>query len=317
MSHELETMFYVSNEENGRFKPWHGLGTSVEKALTSEEAIKIAGLDWSVISKPIYVDGKEVENYVANVRDSDNKVMGIVTNRYSIVQNKEAFDFTDSLISQEVKYETAGSLFGGKKIWLLAKMPTTKILGDDVEPYICFTNTHDGTGAVRCIMTPARVVCNNTLNFALNNAKRSWSTRHTGDIKQKLDQAKISLGLAHKYMEELEKQADIMANTRISEEDVNNLTDVLFPINTEDSDRKKNNVKQMKDSFMSCYFAPDIAKFIGTKWGVINAAADMADHYTPSRKTQNYRENNFNRIIDGHIIVDTTMIELMKNMKSA
>lgn len=312
MSHEIESIMYVSNEENNRFKPWHGLGTPIANALTSAEAIKIAGLDWKVVSKPIYVEGKVVENYVANVRDCDDKVMGIVTNRYSIVQNSEAFDFTDNLISQEVRYETAGSLFGGKKIWLLAKMSTTQILGDDVEPYICFTNTHDGTGAVRCIMTPTRVVCNNTLNFALNNAKRSWSTRHTGDIKQKLEQAKISLGLAHKYMEELEKQADIMANTKISEEEVNNIVSGLFPINEEDSDRKKNNMKQMRDGFISCYFAPDIAKFMNTKWGVINAAADFADHMIPNRKTEKYQENNFDRILNGHIIVDTTMLQLMK-----
>lgn len=306
MSHEIENLFSV------REKPWHGLGTIVEEAKTSKEAIELAGLNWNVVNKPIYTDGMKIPNYVANIRDSDNSVLGIVTNRYQIVQNSEAFDFTDSLLDEQVKYETAGSLFKGKKIWLLAKMPSIKILDDEVEPYICFTNTHDGSGAVRCIMTPVRVVCNNTLNLALSTAKRAWSTRHVGDIMQKLEQAKKSLGLANKYMEELEKQADIMTNTKISEEEVNNIVSGLFPINEEDSDRKKNNMKQMRDGFISCYFAPDIAKFMNTKWGVINAAADFADHMIPNRKTEKYQENNFDRILNGHIIVDTTMLQLMK-----
>ena len=306
MSHEIENLFSV------REKPWHGLGTIVEEAKTSKEAIELAGLNWNVVNKPIYTDGMKIPNYVANIRDSDNSVLGIVTNRYQIVQNSEAFDFTDSLLDEQVKYETAGSLFNGKKIWLLAKMPSTKILDDEVEPYICFTNTHDGSGAVRCIMTPVRVVCNNTLNLALSTAKRAWSTRHVGDIMQKLEQAKKSLGLANNYIEELSKTADIMANTKISEEEVNNIVSGLFPINEEDSDRKKNNMKQMRDGFISCYFAPDIAKFMNTKWGVINAAADFADHMIPNRKTEKYQENNFDRILNGHIIVDTTMLQLMK-----
>lgn len=306
MSAYVETMFSV------REKPWHSLGTIVEEAKTSKEAIELAGLNWNVVNKPIYTDGMKIPNYVANIRDSDNSVLGIVTNRYQIVQNSEAFDFTDSLLDEQVKYETAGSLFKGKKIWLLVKMPSIKILDDEVEPYICFTNTHDGSGAVRCIMTPVRVVCNNTLNLALSTAKRAWSTRHVGDIMQKLDQAKQSLGLANKYIEELSKTADIMANTKISEEEVNNITNSLFPINEEDSDRKKNNMKQMRDGFISCYFAPDIAKFMNTKWGVINAAADFADHMIPNRKTEKYQENNFDRILNGHIIVDTTMLQLMK-----
>lgn len=77
-------------------------------------------------------------------------------------------------------------LLDGKKIWLLAKLPDSEICGDKTEPYVCFSNTHDGSGAVRVCMTPVRVVCNNTLNLALNTAQRAWSVRHVGDISTKL-----------------------------------------------------------------------------------------------------------------------------------
>ena len=143
MAANVENMFYV------REVPWHGLGTRVEEALTSADALRLAGLDWRVEQKPIQVcGGNQIENFKANIRSTDGKVLGVVSDRYQIVQNVEAFDFTDELIGGDVRYETAGSLQEGRKVWMLAKMPTTKIVGDDVEPYLCFSNTHDGSGEI-------------------------------------------------------------------------------------------------------------------------------------------------------------------------
>ena len=114
----------AANFESGFFvgtPAWHGLGTVVKEALTSEDAIRIAGLDWEVIPKPIYDElGREIKNYKVNVRSSDNQILGIVTNRYQIVQNREAFEFTDALLGKGVTYETAGSLATGKRVWMLA-----------------------------------------------------------------------------------------------------------------------------------------------------------------------------------------------------
>lgn len=306
MSHNLESMFYVSNEQNGRFVPWHGLGTAVDDCLCSVDAITKAGLDWEVLSQPVHTEsGLVIPNYKANVRSSDNKVLGIVTDRYKIVQNKEAFNFTDTLIGGDVKYETAGSLNEGRRIWLLAKMPTTKILDDEVEPYLCFTSTHDGTGSIKACMTPVRVVCNNTLNLALDGAKRTWSMRHMGNIEDKIAEARYSLGLAHDYMGKLGEEAERLVNIKVTEEQINKFLDELFPVKTEDSDRKKKNAQEMKDSYMACWFAPDLIKFLNTGWGAVNAMADMVGHKTPSRNTQTYAEKNFERIIDGHVLMDS------------
>lgn len=307
MAHEVESMYYVSNEENGRFVPWHGLGTPVEEAPNSYEALRIAGLNWKVESKPVFVNDKEVPNYVANVRDSDNSVLGIVTNRYKIVQNEDAFAFTDALISGDVRYETAGSLKNGKRIWLLAKLPETKVIDDVVVPYVCFTNTHDGTGAVQAIMSPIRVVCNNTLNLALTNAKRSWSMRHVGDIDGKIEEARQILGLADKYMKELNVFADKLANTSLPFEKAKEIVNELFPIDKEDSDREKRNMQKCRDDIMVCYFAPDILKYQNTAYGLVNAVTDWAGHKTPLRNTKSYQENNFGRILDGHPIVDAVV----------
>lgn len=306
MSANVETMAYVSNEENNRFVPWHGLGTPVDHAMTSSEAIELAGLDWDVVGKPIFdYKGQEINGYVANTRSSDDSVLGVVTNKYRVVQNKEAFEFTDSLIEEGVTYETAGSLKSGRHVWLLAKLPETKILDDVVEPYVVFSNAHDGTGAIRVAMTPIRVVCQNTLNLALKNAPRSWSARHMGDISGKLDEARSTLKLANHYVEELNEKADELANTDITSKELENLYNKLFPIDlTKDSPRKISTTTDARNAFTRCLNMPDIKKFEGSVWGVMMAATDFADHVSPARMTKNYRENNWGKIMGGHPFVD-------------
>lgn len=301
MSANVETMMSV------REMPWHGLGTIVQEAPTSHDAIEIAGLNWEVISNPIFDNmGREIKGYKANTRSTDESVLGIVSNKYQIVQNREAFEFTDNLVANgDVRYETAGSLRNGKQVWLLAKLDGVKVAGDDVDPYICFTNTHDGTGAIKVCMTPIRVVCNNSLNIALNTAKRMWSTKHMGDMESKLLEAKETLGLANNYMVALDEAADKFANTKITDAEIEKVLNDLFPVDlVKDTPRKINNVKELKDNFYICYMMPDIAKFRNTQWGVINAMSDMVTHMSPARRTETYQENNWGRIINGHPFMD-------------
>ena len=303
MSANVETMMYV------REKPWHGLGTKVDEAPTSAEALELAGLNWKVEQTPVYTaDGTLIPNYKANVRNTDNSVLGIVTDRYQIVQNEEAFEFTDSIVGETengvVKYETAGSLNHGKKIWLLAKMPTQKVLDDEVEPYMCFTNSHDGSGAIRICMTPIRVVCQNTLNMALSQAKRSWSTKHVGDIESKLEEAKMCLELADEYMYNLGIEAEKLANATLRREQIDEILNEMFPVDDLTSERKKSNIQQVKDEFYIAYFMPDIEKFIGTAWGAINAMSDCVTHTAPKRNTTDFYKNRWGKVMEGHPMID-------------
>lgn len=295
----VESMMYT------REKPWHGLGVRCEEAPNSAEALKIAGLDWTVESRPVFTEsGIEIPGYKLNERSSDGKALGIVTNKYRIVQNVDAFEFTDELIGGDVRYETAGSLNGGKRVWLLAKMPETTILGDEVEPYMCFTNNHDGTGAIKVCMTPIRVVCNNTLNLALKGAKRSWSAIHVGDFKAKVEEAKKSLELAGKYMDALDGFADQMANTTLRAAKVRELIAQMFSFDEDDTERVKSGMQKMRNDYMACYYQEDNRKFTDTAWGALNAMADMTGHNAPRRKTKNYQENNWGNIIGGHWMND-------------
>lgn len=302
MPANVESMFSV------REKPWHGLGRIVKEAPTSHDAIELAGLNWQVLSNPIYDGfGNEIKGFKANTRSSDNSVLGVVTDKYKIVQNADAFDFTDNLIGEEMFYETAGSLRNGKTIWLLGKMPERYICEDKFEPYIVFTNTHDGTGAVKIAMTPIRVVCNNTLNMALGSAKRSWSTKHMGNMEAKLSEARHTLELANDYLDNLAIEADKLANETMKEEDIIYTLNEMFPIEDDASDRQKQNIQNAKDGIMICMLRPDIAKFLNTKWGFINAVSDYVGHSIPARVTSNYQENNWGKIMNGHPLLDKAM----------
>ena len=167
MPANVETMFSV------RETPWHGLGRIIMDAPASREALELAGLDWQVESRYIYSStGAMIPGYRANVRSTDDAVLGVVSDRYRIVQNEEAFQFTDDLLGEGVTYETAGSLQGGKKVWMLARLPRKYLIaGDQVVPYLVIFNSHDGSSGVKVAMTPIRVVCQNTLNLALNTAQ--------------------------------------------------------------------------------------------------------------------------------------------------
>ena len=312
MSANVETMFYV------REKPWHGLGTRVEGALTSEEALVAAGLDWTVNPLAIYDQyGREIPGFKANTRDKDGAVLGIVTDKYQLVQNKDAFAFTDALIGEGVKYETAGSVRGGKQIWLLGQMPERFILGDKVEPYICFTSCHDGLGAVRACMTPIRVVCNNTLNAALQGAQRSWSTPHRGNITLRLEEARQTLELADIYMKRLDEEADRLANSKMGEGAVKKALDAMLPVKEDATDRQKENIQKAKDGIMICMVRPDLAQFAGTQWAFLNGVADFVGHSEPARRTKNFEENRWLNIIGGHPLLDKAVAALMAQKKSA
>ena len=301
MAANVETMFSV------REKPWHGLGTIVKEAPTSADAIRLAGLDWSVVQEPIYTNfNRVVEGYRANVRSSDRKVLGVVSDRYKVVQNVDAFSFTDELLGKGVRYETAGSLQEGKKVWLLARLPREYIIaGERISPYLVFSNTHDGSGSVKVAITPVRVVCNNTLNLALGTAKRSFSMIHTGNIQDKIQEAKDTLFLAEEYMDCLGVEFERLRRQKITDAQVKEYIESLLPMEKDPTPIQSKNIIRLREDMMKRYYdAPDLQKVGSNAYRFINAVSDFATHSSPLRRTANYNENLFARTVDGNPLID-------------
>lgn len=301
MAHNVESMFFT------RTKPWHGLGTEVKSAPTSNDALVYAGLDWTVDQKDVYTeDGSMILGYKANTRSTDDSILGIVSDRYKVVQNEEAFQFTDDLLGEGVTYETAGSLQGGRKVWMLAKLPHRYIIGgDEITPYMVVMNSHDGSSGIKVAMTPIRVVCQNTLNLALNNAKRIWTTKHTENVMSRVHEARETLMLAEAYMSELGRGIDELNKIKLSDKKVLECMAEFFPVTGDMPEvQRKNNRRLLEDMKMRYFDAPDLAHVGRNGYRFINAVSDFATHADPIRKTKSYNENLFLRTIEGNPMID-------------
>lgn len=286
-----------------RAEPWLGIGEIIEHADTSAEVIKLANLDWQVKQAPSYIDVEGVRiptGYTINYKDDDNSILGVVGKNYKVVQNDEAFAFTDELVGNDempVSYETAGMLFGGKMVWMLAKMPSTTIVGDEFERYFLFSNSHDGTSAVRCCLTNIRVVCKNTLNLALREAKRSWRYTHAGDLASKIVDAKNTLIYANEYNKAFAKEAERLAAKKFTKAEEERLIEKLFPIPKDVSARKIANAEYDREVFMKEFNADDLQNFNGTAWKYINAVSGYFYFKPPKRVTSTYEDKRMSTLI--------------------
>jgi len=305
---EKEVVVQMDNQ----MVPWHRVGRSIESSPDAQTAIKFAHLDWRVIQEKVYTrDGVEIPNLVANIRESDRKFLGIVTKRYRIVQNEEAFEFTNHIIRNELganaQYDSAGSIMGGRKVWLSMKLDPKKILGEAITPYIIFTNSHDGKGSVKVAITPIRVLCSNTLLAAFRSAQRTWEIRHVGNINRGLEEAELILLNTSQYMEEFSNVANEMSRIKLFDKSVSNILETLYPLPEDDgkendqvSKLQRERIISMRDTVLDLYKnRPDLQNFRGTAWGLYNAIADFESHYIPFKKSKTYQEKRIARFIDG------------------
>lgn len=296
---KVETMF------DSRKTPWAGLGKGIAGAATSKDAIRLAGLDWNVVPTDIEANGLKIPGYKANIRDIDQKTLGIVTDRYKIVQNEEAFAFTDELLGEGVTYETAGALHSGKKVWMLARLEGRMITDEKIDPFLVFTNSHDGKGSVRVAITPVRVWCQNTLNLALKQAERQWVCKHTGRIDEKLVEAKYTLMNTERYLNALETEFGKMKLKRLDTDKVHKFVKQLLPINEKDGDRKVASIQEMRNELMMRYLnAPDLQVLEPSVYRFVNAVSDFATHRNPARGSEYYQENMFMKVVDGDELID-------------
>jgi len=280
MAHEVETMAFVGS----RGLPWHGLGTSVEELLTAKEMKTAAGLDWVVEGKPMTIQGTNivVPNKVANVRNTDGAVLGVVGSRYKVIQNDEMFSFADFLLDAGAQFETAGSLRGGEVVFAAMEIPSEhiEIKGDNgqTKSYLVLANGHNGLFPFRALVTPVRVVCMNTLNAALGSAKTSFTIRHTAKIEGKIAEAKRALGITHKVMDEFRVGAENLILKKMTEKDAIRVITSVFPLSEDEKREKKVFSDRAAQTIAIWKNAENLEGVRETAWGVWNAIGEYLDH---------------------------------------
>lgn len=291
MPAEVETMF------SAREIPWHGLGTIVPEELGSDEAIKAAELDWEVTLEPIYA-GEEgdvlVPNLFATVRNRKIKnrwqkdALGVVGDRYQIVQNREMFDFSDSVAATgQARYTTAGALRKGAIVFstMLIERPL-KVAGDEFIPYLVCANSHDGSLALSAMVTPIRVVCKNTLNLAQLQAKYRWNLKHTPGIEERAIEARKSLQLTFEYLDGFEAEVEALINQEVTDRKFNAIMEKVFPKG--ETELQGKNREETVEAIFEARVQED--EFRNTAWGTLNAVNTWELWGKPIR-VSNHAEN--------------------------
>jgi len=307
MSHEISITADGRAEAMYAEKPaWHGLGTVVQEAPSSADALRLAHLDWKVDLWPIEAiapDGKRVASPLfATVRLDTRTVLGAVRGRYRPVQNHEAFSFLDSLVPEaEMRYESAGALKGGRLVWLLARMPETDLIddGDELQRFVLFANSHDGTQAVRVIPTSVRVVCWNTLSLAVGRAVTSVTIRHTGDIQAKLGEVRRILGVCEERFVAFTEVGRRLASQRVSPTDAEDYWRAAWPEPTTSkaaTTRWRKRLLTLRD----CFRLESRRVRHPSAWHAFQAATALVDHAPRRGKTETIRlERRFHSTLLG------------------
>lgn len=307
MAHNLYENTMAFNSENGQ--PWHMLGESVEGLLTAEQAIEKAKLDYIVKKEQLYrfiedpCDIERVRAY-ATVNSHNNKVLGIVGEAYTPIQNSEAFTFFDELTGQgEAIYETAGALGDGEKVWLLAKLPTSfePIQGDRVDQFCLLYTTHDGTLPCSVMFTDIRVVCQNTLSMALKGASRIVKIRHTTNANERLAEAGRIMKQMNEYYSQIHEKFDVFAKFIIDDKFVEEYKDLMFGKEEELADRGparsiRLNRIEMFNGRKGNGMGVDIPGVAGTAWGLYNVMTEIADWDLPKKRD---KESLFENVLFG------------------
>lgn len=264
MAHNIEIVNGVASfAENGKNeRAWHGLGQVVNEPMFVADALKLCHADYKVGMQPVVALSEElknamdngkfinasmlkdllVDNTMATMRMDTNKSLGIVSDSYGIVQNEDAFKFVDMFCSGKFAerdntpvIETCGVLGKGERVFITAKFPQSIVLDakrdDLVEMYVVFTTSHDGTGSVRCMVTPVRVVCNNTLNWAMEHNIGRIAFRHSSKVMSRIDLlnaenaefAYKALNLADVYSKGLKESFEHLRNIKVSENDLDKI----------------------------------------------------------------------------------------------
>jgi phage/plasmid-like protein (TIGR03299 family) len=296
MAHNLE-------EKNGsvafaslREPAWHGLGTVFEEEVTTNEMLDLSHLSkWNVRLEDVILPDNytTVKNNFMVVRDNPfeeniTDVLGIVGDRYNVVQNEDLFSFGDSILDGGGIWETAGSIKKGTVVFGTLSLDKEIVLdpqgaNDKTKTYLLLHTSHDGSISIQASITPVRVVCQNTLNLAIRSHKQSFKIRHTQSADGKVAQAREALGITFAYMDKFEQEAKSLYQTSMTEAEFINIVKDIYPKPEKDT---KGNFKKWEtkmETLQEILISPTNTNIFGTAWAGLNTLTERLDWYRTAR----------------------------------
>ena len=300
MAHELETQNGVASFASFREPAWHGLGTVFSDEKTTSEMLAAANLNnWNVrlvdVEIPNTLTSDKNYSYVVRTNPTDNTqtdILGVVGERYHVLQNEDLFSFGDNILDGGGRWETAGSIRGGRVVFGSLALERETVLdpngvADKVKTYLLINTSHDGSIAIQASITPVRVVCANTLNLALgskrNKIKQSFKIRHTQTANGKVAIAREALGLANVYMDAFDVMAKAMIEKEITAGQFNDIILAAYPKPEKDSKGAVKKWENKVDVINDIYTGQFNGMIAGNAWGAFNALTERLDWHRNSR----------------------------------
>jgi phage/plasmid-like protein (TIGR03299 family) len=269
-------------------KPWHGIGQEIGDLMTASEAILHGGLGWQVIELPIFDQGGvKIEGYKGIYRADTKELFQIAHQGYTPIQNDRCFGVFDEIVgSGQAKYEVVGSLQNGRKIWILARIPSLDfgVKGkDDVRAYLLLTSSHDGSLSLQVFETPIRVVCWNTLSSALAGKAKGQCAyfKHTVNYSNRIGIAKGILERAVGYFQQFKIVSEDLARQQMNQLAVDSFLDKLFNVEGKEKEEistRSQNQRIEVDRLFVDGLGNNQEGIRGTKWAMYNAVTEYVDH---------------------------------------
>lgn len=275
-----------------RMSTWESVGT---RSNTNDyrELLKSADLDYKTITEDLFVEHEGTKIMVPNkkvvMREDTKEIFGVVSDRYQICQNEDAFDFVDCI--DNVNLLKAGSSDGN--VWIIGALPEVTVLGDTITPHLIFQNSHDGSCSIKTTICMLRMVCQNQFIAAFKDSPATINIRHQGNVDQKLINARTTMQGVYDYVQHYDEVANQLATKKVTSKKFNEIVEGFFKIPEEASERSTNLILEKRERFHEAYNADDNQNFKGTEWGVINAFSDLITHEEYSRKTNNWETRRF------------------------
>lgn len=306
MAHNLDVAqdgraAYVGAREDA----WHRLGTTLPAEFNAEEALRYAYLGgWNVRTQPVFTAGTggelvEVPGSFTTVRDNpfeENQVdvLGTVGSRYHPIQNEAHVELLDTLVDESgAHFSTAGALNGGRQVFISMKLPGHILIGgeDQIDNYLVAVNSHDGSKAFSMMVTPVRVVCENTLNLAWANHSQNLRVRHTlNSTKGIVAYARQALDMTFDYIDGFQAEANRMVDAAMTQREFDQLISEVWGVGDDapmvTQTRSQNRLEEMSDLFA----AQTQEGIKNTVWGGFNAITEWADHFSGTRSTEDPSE---------------------------
>jgi phage/plasmid-like protein (TIGR03299 family) len=284
---------------------WHQLGNIVSGGTSNvDDVLTLGGIDYDVLRRPVEfrnsLDGPHLQlpEHFVTARTDTGAGLGVVGSRYEVLQNRDAFAFLQDLVDRyDVVWESAGAVRGGRRVFISMRLPDTITIdaagvADQIIPFIVALNSHDGSSPFQVVVTPWRPVCRNTERFALRDAPSRWGVRHTRNARDRIEEARRTLGLSVNYFAQFAVEEEALARTQLALADFHQVVNELWQAPAEDASVRTRNSHRRRVDELTDLYTENTTRLGTTAYAAERAITEYADWKQAIRPTGSLRGNN-------------------------